>query len=246
MTEPKKTPRDLPQDVLDVAHRVWLAGLGAFASAQESGDRMFRQLVDRGREMEVTRGTPFDALRGAGDRARATADELRANAESAAGGVGDALDERVGAILRRFGVPTRDEIHDLTRRVEELADKIDRLRATPATSTATAGVTASDVMTPSVTPAPKLPPTVVAKPPEAAGGIAGGPVVVGPTGGGLESGGGTAIVGGGAGTATGTPSPGGSSTFGGASGSGSGSGSATGPGGSSSGGGQRGPGESGA
>jgi outer membrane murein-binding lipoprotein Lpp len=31
-----------------------------------------------------------------------------------------------------MGVPTRDEIHELTRRVEELNAKVDRLRAAPA------------------------------------------------------------------------------------------------------------------
>jgi poly(hydroxyalkanoate) granule-associated protein len=138
MTEQKKTgtSRDLPQDVLDVAHRVWLAGLGALASAQEGSDRLFHQLVDRGREMEGSgRETVRESVRGADKRVRATADNVRESARSAAEGVGDALDARVGSVLHRLGVPTRNEIKDLTHRVEELNRKIERLRTSPAAAT---------------------------------------------------------------------------------------------------------------
>jgi polyhydroxyalkanoate synthesis regulator phasin len=108
----------LPQEILDSAHRVWLAGLGALASAEEEGSRLFKQLVDRGRELE---GKSRSGLRGAGAKVRSQAEDL-----------GDALDSRVSSVLHRMGVPTRDEIHELTRRVEELNAKVDRLRAAPA------------------------------------------------------------------------------------------------------------------
>lgn len=139
--EKKKGPaRDLPQDVLDIAHRVWLAGLGALSTAQDEGDRLFRQLVDRGREME---GQGRETVQGAAGRARATAgsvregartsaESVRESARSAAEGVGEALDARVGSVLSRLGVPTRSEIHELTRRIEELNAQVERLHRAPA------------------------------------------------------------------------------------------------------------------
>ena len=46
------------------------------------------------------------------------------------------LDEKLTAALHRLGVPTRDEIRNLTQRVEELNAKIEQLkpRVTPASA----------------------------------------------------------------------------------------------------------------
>lgn len=109
--------RDLGDEVLDSAHRVWLAGLGALARAEEEGSRLFSQLVERGRETEGKRSGGF------GERARDTAGSVRTAAET----VGAGIEAQVGEVMRRLGVPTRDEIQELTRRVEELNARIDRM-----------------------------------------------------------------------------------------------------------------------
>lgn len=166
MSEEKKkgAARDLPQDVLDVAHRVWLAGLGALSTAQDEGDRLFRQLVERGREME---GQGRDTIKDAAERARATAGSVtegartsagtvRESARSAAEGIGEALDARVGSVLSRLGVPTRSEIHELTRRIEQLNAQVERLHKTPAPASPPPAptVTAKPVPSPTARPVP--------------------------------------------------------------------------------------------
>ena len=44
--------KKLQDDLKDSAHKIWLAGLGALAAAEQEGTKMFNRLVDRGREVE--------------------------------------------------------------------------------------------------------------------------------------------------------------------------------------------------
>jgi len=55
MSEPKKDkPTEQPDSPAsrESAHRLWLAGLGALAVVGEEGDRLFKQLVRKGADME--------------------------------------------------------------------------------------------------------------------------------------------------------------------------------------------------
>ena len=123
--------KNLQDELKDSAHRIWLAGLGALAAAGEEGTKMFDRLVDRGREYE-TRGR---------DEARKQYEGAKASGDDILKTWSDKLDESVTKALHRMGVPSRDEIHNLTRRVEELNAKVEMLkpRVTPAASTADTG-----------------------------------------------------------------------------------------------------------
>ncbi len=137
-----ESSKNLQDELKESAHRIWLAGLGALAAAGEEGTKVFDRLVDRGREYE-TRGR--DEARKQYDGARSTADELW-------GTWSGKLDEAVTNTLQRMGVPSRDEIRNLTQRVEELNAKVEMLkpRVTPAAAAAT-----SPLVTPGTT-APTL------------------------------------------------------------------------------------------
>jgi poly(hydroxyalkanoate) granule-associated protein len=121
-----ESTKNLQDELKESAHRIWLAGLGALAAAGEEGTKVFDRLVDRGREYE-TRGR--DEARKQYEGARSTADELW-------GTWSGKLDEAVTNALQRMGVPSRDEIRNLTQRVEELNAKVEMLkpRVTPATT----------------------------------------------------------------------------------------------------------------
>ncbi|HEY0784136.1 MAG TPA: phasin family protein [Thermoanaerobaculia bacterium] len=116
--------KNLQDEIKDSAHRIWLAGLGALAAAEEEGTKLFSRLVERGREVE--------------SRGKVEVDKAKAKAEGSLGDLGDKLgsriDETLTATLHRLGVPTRDEIRTLTQRVEELNAKVEQLkpRVTPA------------------------------------------------------------------------------------------------------------------
>jgi polyhydroxyalkanoate synthesis regulator phasin len=90
-------------DLKEAAHRVWLAGLGALAAAGEEGSRMFNRLVDRGRAYGAT------------------------DAGSYWQGWDEELDQKVTAALGRLGLPNRDEMKILERRLEDLQANLERL-----------------------------------------------------------------------------------------------------------------------
>ena len=113
-------------ELLDSARRVWLAGLGALATAGEEGSRAFSRLVERGKDVEhKSRDTAGHGYEKAKEAAKSTWSDL-----------GNTVDETLTATLHRLGVPTRDEIRTLTQRVEELSAKIEQLRSRPASAAA--------------------------------------------------------------------------------------------------------------
>lgn len=132
----KQDFRDLQQELRDSAHKVWLAGLGALSTVEEQGRDLFQQLVDKGRTMEKEGKQQVDRAR---SRVEEGLGKARTRVSGAVDGLGDTLEERMTEVLHRFGVPTRDEIRDLTERVEELTGKVDRLRGGATKKAATTG-----------------------------------------------------------------------------------------------------------
>ena len=131
-TDSTTTDKNVQDDLRDSAHRIWLAGLGALAAAGEEGARAFSRLVDRGRDLE-NKGK--DEVKATTDKAREQFDRAKDRAEGTFESWNDKFDEMLTRSLHRLGVPTRDEIHTLTRRVEELTAKIEQIR--PRTTTET-------------------------------------------------------------------------------------------------------------
>lgn len=112
--------KEMQADMTESAYRIWLAGLGAVAYAQENGTKLFNELIKRGREMEARAKLPrpdMGTLRDATGRA--------ANAWQQ---VSKGVDEQVTAALHRMGVPTRHEIATLSKRVELLTASIEKLK----------------------------------------------------------------------------------------------------------------------
>jgi poly(hydroxyalkanoate) granule-associated protein len=126
--------RKIQDDVKDTAHRIWLAGLGALAAAEEEGSKLFSRLVDRGRDVESRGRVEVDKVV---DQAKSAVDQAKSKAGTAWDDFGGKVDETITAALHRLGVPTREEIQTLTRRVEELSAKVELLRprVTPAADT---------------------------------------------------------------------------------------------------------------
>jgi poly(hydroxyalkanoate) granule-associated protein len=138
--EPNQTTTEAPQDknnvqedIKDSVHRIWLAGLGALAAAVEDGSKLFSRLVDRGRDVESRGKVEVDKVV---DKASEVVDKAKAKAGSTWDDLGSKVDETITSALHRLGVPTREEIHNLTKRVEELNAKVELLRprVTPAAS----------------------------------------------------------------------------------------------------------------
>jgi poly(hydroxyalkanoate) granule-associated protein len=113
--------KEMQAGMTESAYRIWLAGLGAVAYAQENGTKLFNDLIKRGREMEARTKLPRPemgtAFKGATGRAATAWQQL-----------GKGVDEQVTAALHRMGVPTRHEIATLSKRVELLTASIEKLK----------------------------------------------------------------------------------------------------------------------
>ncbi len=134
----------------DYAHEIWLAGLGAFAMAQEEGGKLFKQstkAVEDTRNKMVGESTKlFERLVKEGSQlenkgrklASDTVGDFRGDVESRVGKVRKqaqsnwdklekVFEQRVARALSRLGVPTSDEISELSKRVAELNKRVAEL-----------------------------------------------------------------------------------------------------------------------
>lgn len=110
----------LQDDVKENATRVWLAGVGALAMAGEEGSKLFNSLVERGQSYEKKDDKPTDGVKNAMGSMRDQVDEIWSKVEGS-------FNERVAKALEKLGVPTRDEINDLSKRVDKLTEAINKL-----------------------------------------------------------------------------------------------------------------------
>jgi len=115
--------------VKDNAQHIWLAGLGALATAGEEGSRVFEELVVKGAKLEKTGRARLEKVL---TRAQGRARTLRGEAEGAIGRISAPIDHGVSTALNKLGVPTRKEILALTRRVEELTRTVQNGKKRPA------------------------------------------------------------------------------------------------------------------
>jgi len=96
--------------IRDSATNIWLAGLGAFAKAQEEGGKLFEALVKEGEAVQ--------------NRASKSAQEALTDVRGKATGTWDKLEQvfvdRVDRALKSLNVPTKHDIDTLAKRVEEL------------------------------------------------------------------------------------------------------------------------------
>jgi poly(hydroxyalkanoate) granule-associated protein len=120
--------KGLAQAVLDSSHQIWLAGLGAFAKAQQGGTKVFEGLVKQGESVEAkTRNVAAQTAKAARGAAEAKAKEVQAMA----GGTWDKLEQvfekRVARALERLGVYSASDVRRLTERVDELSEAVNAL-----------------------------------------------------------------------------------------------------------------------
>lgn len=118
MAKKKASKSDLSESV----HRIWLAGLGALATAEEEGSKLFTALVSKGKQYESSVKKPVDQ---AATQVKKRVKEVRGRADKTVKKIERAFDEQVDAALHRVGVPTRKEIAQLNRKVQRLTEAIE-------------------------------------------------------------------------------------------------------------------------
>jgi poly(hydroxyalkanoate) granule-associated protein len=120
--------KGISKAVLESSHQIWLAGLGAFAKAQQGGKQVFDMLVKQGEVLEAkTRSAAAQTADAAREAAKAKAKEM----QTMAGGTWDKLEQvfedRVSRALARLGVYTSSDVERLSERVNELSEAVNAL-----------------------------------------------------------------------------------------------------------------------
>lgn len=107
----------LSATIRESAQQIWLAGLGAFAKAQQEGNKVFDALVRQGESIQKsTRKVAEDKVTEMAAKATGTWDKLE-----------QVFENRVARSLHSLGVPTRDDVAALAKRVAELKAEVEKL-----------------------------------------------------------------------------------------------------------------------
>jgi poly(hydroxyalkanoate) granule-associated protein len=118
----------LPDEISHRAREVWLAGLGALSRLEEEGDKVFQDLIERGKDYESTRRKQFeDASDDLRKRREALAKDVTKRLDDATKSVEKVVSDTLSGTLGSIGVPTREEVRGLSRKVGKLSQKLDAL-----------------------------------------------------------------------------------------------------------------------
>jgi len=112
-------------NIRESANRIWLAGLGAFAKTQEESEKIFQSMVKEGKKVEKRAKETASARV---EEAKGKVIEFRGKANEQFDRLEELFQERVAQVLHRLGVPTQDDIQELTKRVEALNESVMALK----------------------------------------------------------------------------------------------------------------------
>jgi poly(hydroxyalkanoate) granule-associated protein len=122
------------------AREVWLAGLGAIASVEEEGQKLFSTLVSKGTDLEKKgEDTINAAVADVKGQVKTEWKKVEDKVDETVGSVSEVFEKNVSVVLEKIGVPTSTEVKDLigkveslTKKVEELTKKVDIAKKEPA------------------------------------------------------------------------------------------------------------------
>jgi poly(hydroxyalkanoate) granule-associated protein len=152
----KKSVKHTAKAIMEQAEQIWLAGLGAFAKAQEQSSKLYETLVKEGTALErATRkltGVKLDEMRGIVEN---TVSQVRERATDTIDRLEQVFENRVSKALGTLGIPGRDEIEQLAKRVDELSRAVRALDANTRKAPAAKKAAAAPAEKAVVKPAPK-------------------------------------------------------------------------------------------
>ena len=116
--------------VKDSAQQIWLAGLGAFAKAQEEGGKVFEALVKDGVSLQrKTQAAAEEKLSEATSKMTAMAGGIQSKAGHQWDKLETIFEDRVAKALHKLGVPSAKDVDTLTARIDELNERLQKLAA---------------------------------------------------------------------------------------------------------------------
>ncbi|WP_369960192.1 phasin family protein [Pseudomonas benzenivorans] len=111
-------------DVKVYARKVWLAGLGAYAKAGQEGAEYFKELVKAGEGVEEQGkklvGEQVEAANSQLDGVKNRVTSVKGKVDVQLDKIEKAFDSRVAGALKRIGIPTKQDIEELSAKLDEL------------------------------------------------------------------------------------------------------------------------------
>ncbi|MBW8311201.1 MAG: phasin family protein [Rhizobium sp.] len=118
----------MSRSIVGSAQQIWMAGMGAFHRAQGEGSKMFEALVKEGMSIEQTTRKlatgKVDAVR---DAVEDRVGVVRERAVDTWDRLENVFETRVQRALNRLGVPGREDLAELSKRVNELNAELRKL-----------------------------------------------------------------------------------------------------------------------
>ncbi len=114
--------------IKDSAQQIWLAGLGAFAKAQEEGGKVFDTLVKEGLSIQrKTQSVAEERINEATSRMSDMANGISSKAVGQWDKLENIFEERVAKALNKLGVPSAKDVDALIARIDELNRHVQQL-----------------------------------------------------------------------------------------------------------------------
>ncbi|MFY2764922.1 phasin family protein [Arenimonas sp. MALMAid1274] len=127
----------MSRSIVESAQQIWMAGVGAFTRAQGEGSKLFEALVKEGMTIEqTTRKLATGKVEMVRDAVEDRVGVVRERAVDTWDRLETVFETRVQRALNRLGVPSREDLVELTDRVEELNGELRRI-SRPAAKSAT-------------------------------------------------------------------------------------------------------------
>ena len=119
-----KSASPLAGTVKESAQQIWLAGLGAFAKAQDEGGKVFESLVKDGVAIQrKTQAVAEEKISEATNKMASMATQISSKASGQWGKLEDIFEDRVAKALNKLGVPSAKDIAALNARIDALSKK---------------------------------------------------------------------------------------------------------------------------
>ena len=117
----KQSTPHLAGAVKESAQQIWLAGLGAFAKAQEGGGKVFESLMKEGLSIQrKTQAAAEEKISEATSKMAHMAGDLQSKAGHQWDKLENIFEDRVAKALNKMGVPSAKDVAALNARIDAL------------------------------------------------------------------------------------------------------------------------------
>lgn len=126
-SKPDFDPLKMSEHMKESAQQIWLAGMGAFAKAQQEGTKVFETLVKDGTQLQAATQQAQAKVTEAAHKMSAMATDMGQRASGQMDKLEGIFEERVAKALESMGLPSAQALSELEARVAaleaQLADK---------------------------------------------------------------------------------------------------------------------------